>query len=209
MPLRIKTSEAPEGKPDVPRKLFRIEQTFERRRMSATAQPSRPSVANDLAAVQDIVAAHKQELAALIGQGQERRLLRAAGDLGAAVEGTDKAAHTILKAAELIDESAKTLAASLRTARTRGLAQDIREQAARIFEACAFQDLAGQRIGKAIALLSTLEERLGVMLTQCDGIETATRATKAPAADGGLINGPRLDGDSGHVSQQDIDRMFG
>ncbi len=193
----------------MPRKLFRIEQTIERRRMSATAQPSHLSVGNDLAAMQDIIAAHKQELAALIGQGQERSLLRAAGDLGAAVEGTDKAAHTILKAAELIDESAKTLAATLRTARTRGLARDVREQAARIFETCGFHDLAGQRIGKAIALLSTLEERLGVMLAQCDGIVAVPRGANAPAAAGRLINGPRLDGDSGHVSQQDIDRMFG
>jgi chemotaxis protein CheZ len=193
----------------VPRKLFRIEQTFDRRRMSATAQASRLSDGNGLAAMRDIVAAHKVELAALIGEGRERHLLRAAGDLGAAVEGVDEAAHAILKTAEAIDASAKALAATLRTARTRALAQDIREHTARIFESCSFQDLAGQRVGKAIALLSMIEERLGVMLARCDGIEAAPRATTAPAADGGLINGPRLDGDSGHVSQQDIDRMFG
>jgi hypothetical protein len=30
-----------------------------------------------------------------------------------------------------------------------------------------------------------------------------------PAAEPGLLNGPRLDGDSGHTSQGDIDKMFG
>jgi hypothetical protein len=39
--------------------------------------------------------------------------------------------------------------------------------------------------------------------------EASHPATEMGRAYGGdLINGPRLDGDSGHVSQQDIDAMF-
>jgi hypothetical protein len=31
----------------------------------------------------------------------------------------------------------------------------------------------------------------------------------APARATSLINGPKLDGDAGHASQRDIDKMFG
>jgi hypothetical protein len=60
-----------------------------------------------------------------------------------------------------------------------------------------------------IALLSALDERLSAMLAGGNGGEAAPGAAAKPAAERGLINGPRLDGDSGHVSQYDIDRMFG
>lgn len=191
------------------RKVFRIEQTFECKRTSATAPASPASVGHDATAMRELIAAYKQELAALVGEGAERSLLRAAGDLGAAVEGIDKAAHTLLKATERIDADAEVLAAALTSEGERALAQDIRAQAARIFETCGFHDLAGQRIGKAIGLLSALDERLSAILAGGNGGEAAQGAAAKLAADRGLINGPRLDGDSGHVSQLDVDRMFG
>ncbi|HVZ51181.1 MAG TPA: protein phosphatase CheZ [Pseudolabrys sp.] len=191
------------------RKVFRIEQTFERRRASVIAPASPALMADDLSALRQLIAAQKQELAALVGTGAERNLVRAAGDLGAAIDGIDEAAHSVLKAAECIDADADLLNAALNGEGERALAQDIREQAARIFETCSFHDLAGQRIGKVIALLSTLEERLGAMAARCGGIEAAPHATSEPAADRGLINGPKLDGDSGHVNQDDVDKMFG
>ncbi len=190
------------------RKMFRIEERLARRRAGETVTSHAP-VGHELSLVRDIVAAHRHELAALIDDGRERPLTRAAGELGAAIEGSEKAAHSVLKAAENIDEHAKTLVAALKTARERALAQDVRAQVARIYEAGGFHDLAGQRIAKVIALLSVLEERLGAILAHCDGIAVTPGGTARPAANRGLVNGPKLDGDSGHVSQHDIDRMFG
>jgi chemotaxis protein CheZ len=149
---------------------------------------------------------HKRELAALVGDGPDKRLVRAAGELGAAVESMDKATQSILKAAEGIDDGAKTLAAAIKGDYARSLAQDIQEQVVRVYEACNFQDLAGQRIGKVIALLATLEHQVAAMLTRCDGGAPAPLAAKPACA---LINGPKLDGDAGHASQRDIDAMFG
>lgn len=197
------------GKRDVQRKVFRIEQTFERRRTAIAAPTAPVVVGHEPGALQSIVAAHRQELAALIGAGTQSNLVRAAGDLGAAVEGIDEAARTILEATESIDADAELLIAGLTSDGERALARDIRDRAARIFESCSFHDLAGQRIGKAIALLSALEERLSAMLAGCDGIEAAPLTTTEPQTEPDLINGPKLDGDSGHVSQYDIDRMFG
>jgi len=188
-------------------KAFRIEQTFARRRVSAAAPAADVFAGSELTAIQDIIAANKRELAALIGEAPKRHLPRAAGELGAAIEGMDQATHRVLEIAEGIDDNAKALSAKLANDEDRALAQDIRDRLACIYEACSFQDLAGQRIGKVISLLTTLDERLGAMLARCDGIELSP--SLAPTADGDLINGPKLDGDSGHVSQRDVDSLFG
>ena len=80
----------------------------------------------------------------------------------------------------------------------------------RVYEACNFQDLAGQRIGKVIATLVMVEEQLAVMIENCNNVTGAARPDKAAGSQpsGDLLNGPRLDGDGGHASQQDIDLMF-
>ena len=82
----------------------------------------------------------------------------------------------------------------------------------RIFEACNFQDLAGQRIAKVMATLKFVEERIARMMEIWGGIE-AFKDLSAAAAEGDpatvLLNGPKLDGDPGHASQDDIDAMFG
>ena len=90
------------------------------------------------------------------------------------------------------------------------LAQDIQDHVVRVYEACNFQDLAGQRIGKVIATLVMVEEQLAVLIENSSNVSGAARPDKAAGSppDGDLLNGPRLDGDGGHATQQDIDLMF-
>ena len=166
-------------------------------------------VRRELTHVHEMVARNRDELAALIGESKSRRMARATGELGAAVDGMEKATHAILQAAEAIDDSARSLKAAFRTGFERGLAQDIQDHAVDIYEACNFQDLAGQRIAKVIGIMQTVEEQLAAMLARCSAL-TRTADDAAVAADsGGLINGPRLDGDSGHAGQSEIDALFG
>jgi len=214
----------------VQRKVFRVERMFGGRvaaRPVVAAAPhkvadpkapqaraERPDAAADtvqslkreLARLRDAVAHNKRELAALIGDGHERRMAHAAGKLGAAVEGMEKATVKILKSTEVIDDSAKALAAALKTDYERGLAQDIQDHVVKIYEACNFQDLSGQRIGHVIETLNKIEDQVEAMLDRHNG-----RLGEAPAAKPGhtLLNGPRLDGDSGHTNQLAIDEMFG
>ena len=131
----------------------------------------------------------------------------AAGELGAAVESMETATQKILKSTEGVDDNARALGAALKNDYERSLAQDIQEQVVHIYEACNFQDLAGQRIGKVIEMLGMVEAQLSAMAARCNGGD-APAATPAQN-DGGLINGPRLDGAAGHVSQRDIDMLFG
>ena len=210
------------------RKVFRVERMFGGRaaawRMgiaapdqvadpkAAPARAERPdddstvqSLKRELALLHDAIARDKRELSVLIGDGRERRMAHAAGKLGAAVEGMEKATEKILKSTEVIDESARALAATLKDDYKRGLAQEIQEHVVKIYEACNFQDLSGQRIGHVIETLNMIENQVEDMLARHSG-----QPGEAPAAKPGhtLLNGPRLDGDSGHTSQLAIDEMF-
>jgi len=201
--------------PGVQRKVFRIEELVggnapRQRDADLNSADPTPSIEHELAGIQDIIARNKRELSALINDGSERRMSRAAGELGAAVEGMETATQKILASVEAIDECARALASALTDDYHHGLAQDVQDHVVRVYEACNFQDLAGQRIGKVIATLMTVEEQLAAMIEhlQSGGGASRPAAVAHRTYAGDLINGPRLDGASGHVTQQDIDLMF-
>ncbi len=185
---------------------------------ASSPHPAAPSAADnvealiglkaELAFVHEQVARNKHELAALIGDDKERRLVRAGEELSAAVAAMRDATDDILGTAEAADDSARTLAASLTDEFKRGLAQDIQEQIVRIYEACNFQDIAGQHIGKVIGMLASVESQLEVILARCNGMHAATEPPDASGKGSNLLNGPKLQGDAGHATQNDIDRMF-
>jgi chemotaxis protein CheZ len=179
---------------------------------AAPADAAVQQLKTELAQLHDAIARNRRELSALIGDSHDRRMTRAAGELGAAVEGMEKATVKILKSTEVIDDSARALTASLKDDYKRGLAQEIQDEVVKIYEACNFQDLGGQRIGNVIAILNMIEDRVSDMLDRAavQPIEAPTVISSVkPAAASELINGPRLDGASGHTSQNDIDALFG
>jgi chemotaxis protein CheZ len=204
----------------VQRKVFRIEQMVGGASAAALDDSAQPVVeetqpaeaeselARELTAIQLVILRNMRELSALIHDGNDRRMARAAGELGAAVENMETATQKILESAEAVDDCARALASALNDDYHHGLAQDVQDHVVRIYEACNFQDLAGQRIGKVIAMLMTVEERLVAMIQRHSGAGAQpVHASKlAPSTE--LINGPRLDGASGHASQLDIDAMF-
>lgn len=151
----------------------------------------------------------KQEIAALhvSGAGSER----VARELDAVVEWTERATQQILTAAEDIDQSARTLTSALQSEQDHALAGNIRDQVIRIFEACNFQDLSGQRISKVLATLKFVEHHVISMMDIWGGRESFDGVSPPPAQDEGdakLLNGPKLEDDPGHVSQDDIDALF-
>jgi chemotaxis protein CheZ len=195
----------------VQRKIFRVEQmlgkTRERAPVARAADTPQDGAARELALIRERISRSKHELTVLWCSAAEPRMTRAAYELGAAIDGMEKATQKILNCGEAIDESARTLAATLKTGYERGLAQDIQDQVMRIYETCNFQDLAGQRISKAIAALQAVEEHVTRMMALWEDAGLAPHAA-APAAGRRLVNGPKLDGDVGHASQSDIDAMF-
>jgi hypothetical protein len=58
-------------------------------------------MAHELSAIHSAIARNMQELSVLINDGDDRRMARAAGELGAAIEGMEKATQKILASAEV------------------------------------------------------------------------------------------------------------
>jgi chemotaxis protein CheZ len=154
----------------------------------------------------------KEELATLHGGFNGAGSVRAARELDAVVDDTERATQQILSGAEQIDEAVKSLSAFLKRGQEQVLAQEIRDHVVRIFEACNFQDLSGQRITKVLATLKFVEEHVARMMEIWGGqqaFETyAAGATAERDNEAKLVNGPKLDDDPGHASQEDIDAMF-
>jgi chemotaxis protein CheZ len=155
----------------------------------------------------------KEEIAVLHGKSFNGvEMARASGELGAVVGGTEAATQQILEAAEAIDQSAGALCKVTSADQQQLLGEEIQERVVSIFEACNFQDLTGQRINKVMATMKFIEQHVTVMMDIWGGIDTI--AALAPATgdevsgDLRFLNGPKLDGDAGHASQDDIDAMF-
>lgn len=167
----------------------------------------------ELEVIHEAITQTKQEIAALhVSDFEGQETARATGELDAVVDGTLSATEQILSAAERIDRTADALSAAITREADRALCQDIQGHVVRIFEACNFQDLTGQRISKVVAILKFIEQHVVQMTEIWGGIESlrnlAPVAAPSREAGGGLINGPKLEGDPGHASQDDIDALF-
>jgi chemotaxis protein CheZ len=134
------------------------------------------------------------------------------GELGAVVGGTEQATQQILEATEVIDQSAAALSKVTSADQQAVLIEEIQDRVISIFEACNFQDLTGQRINKVMTTMRFIENHINKMMDIWGGVDAIK--THAPAAiddregDAKLLNGPKLDGDAGHASQDDIDALF-
>jgi len=167
----------------------------------------------ELDIIQEAITRTKHEIATLHVTGFEGpEMARVTDELDAIVGGTEQATETILAAAEYIDQTANTLGAALKSEQDQQLAQDIQDQVIRIFEACNFQDLTGQRITKVVATLKFIETHVVRMIDIWGGMEAFKDMTPDAIAeregDRKLLNGPKLEEEAGHVSQDDIDALF-
>jgi chemotaxis protein CheZ len=167
----------------------------------------------ELDLIHDAINRTKREIAVLHGKsfdGQE--MAKVNGELGAVVGGTEHATQQILEAAEAIDQAASALSKVNSPEQQKILSEEIQERVISIFEACNFQDLTGQRITKVMSTMRFIEQHINAMMEIWGGVD-AIRA-HAPAivdtreGDARLLNGPKLEGDIGHASQDDIDALF-
>jgi chemotaxis protein CheZ len=167
----------------------------------------------ELDLIHDAINRTKREIAVLHGKsfnGQE--MAKVNGELGAVVGGTEQATQQILEAAESIDQAASALSKVNSPEQQKILSEEIQERIISIYEACNFQDLTGQRISKVMTTMKFIENHINVMMEIWGGVD-AIKAHAPPIidtreGDAKLLNGPKLDGDPGHASQDDIDALF-
>jgi chemotaxis protein CheZ len=166
---------------------------------------------SDTDAIHHAINRTKQEVAALHANAFGPPPARVTRELDAVVESAERATEQILGAAEDIEDAANTLSASLKREQEKSLALDIQDNVLRIFEACNFQDLTGQRIAKVLTTLKFVEDRIAHMIEIWGGIDALKTYAAAAATDldrNAMLHGPKLDDDEDHVSQDDVDAMF-
>ncbi len=153
----------------------------------------------DLASLSATIAAARREVAALqVDDLTQREIPTATDELDAVVAHTAVATECILEVCETLDQ--------MSSAADPGMSSMVRQalQAAttRIYEACTFQDITGQRIAKVVGALKTIDARL-------EGITRAfgARFPALPAiVEGSLLNGPQLPVHA--MDQSDVDRLL-
>jgi len=152
----------------------------------------------------DYITNARKEIAALQPENEEgARIPRAGRELEAIVNQTEEATDTIMDAAEKIMGSEATDLESYQA--------EVHDQIMRIFEACSFQDITGQRISKVVETLSYIERRsgklkniLGVDANLDSGIEEDEPLAREDAH---LLSGPALEGEG--IDQDEVDALMG
>lgn len=166
----------------------------------------------ELDAITDSILRTKQEIATLhMSTPGSSQVASVTDELGAVVSGTEEATHSILAAAEEIDEMIRALSPSL-DAEGKQMTQRVSDKVITIFEACNFQDITGQRISKVVNSMKFIEERVGRMVQIWGGLDSFSNveafAMPERTGDEALLNGPALDNDPTKTSQNAIDALF-
>lgn len=88
------------------------------------------------------------------------------------------------------------------------LARAVEESVVKIFEACTFQDITGQRIKKVTNSLKQIDSKIKSVIAAIDGhlVDAHAPAPVAAPQEATLLNGPALPAQA--VSQDDIDKLL-
>jgi chemotaxis protein CheZ len=170
-----------------------------------------PLLSVELENLRSAIAETKREIAALRHPGSTSPdpLVSATGELDAVVKATESATHTILATAEGLEEIVQRLSKSELDGFVSAGMDEMKEMIIKIYEACNFQDITGQRINKVVKTMMYVEERVNAMIAIWGtdsflGIDVP--AGEAADADKALLDGPQLPENA--VSQDEIDKLF-
>lgn len=169
-------------------------------------------IKDELAVINAAIDRTKHEIATLHVTGFHNEESRVKHELDAVVAGTEQATQTILNMCEDIDQFATTLIESGKDDAEHSLGRAIQNRVVHVFEACNFQDITGQRISKVVGTWKFIELHVARMMEIWGGVDAfkhiVPEAPPERKGDEKLLNGPKLDGEDGHVSQDDIDALF-
>ncbi|MFM2044189.1 MAG: hypothetical protein RLY86_2765 [Pseudomonadota bacterium] len=140
---------------------------------------------------------------------REDKFLEASEQLSAVVQSTELATNSIIGAAEEIEDIIHEVRSQLPEGYQNSRLKDLNDVILRIFEACNFQDLTGQRITKVVQALAFIEQRVESMMSVWNQkeFEALPLPPTTDRVDGTLqLHGPAKGNDT--VSQADIDALF-
>ena len=122
----------------------------------------------------------------------------ATDELDAIVTATSEATGSIMDSCDVIMEQTSALEADA--------SEKITAEVMKIYEACSFQDITGQRISKVVSTFHDIEEKLDRLVSVLGIKEVGDIDVEEPTGDEALLNGPQLP--SNAISQEDIDKLL-
>jgi chemotaxis protein CheZ len=160
---------------------------------------------NDIA---DYIQALRREISALQANDLRHRRIPAAGqELAAIVKAAEQASNTIMECAEAAMAADPSDPAAYRAF--------VAERMTAVFEACAFQDITGQRVAKVVETLEHIEARVSRFADATEAKDTGGPANDKEANEAErklrlFIHGPSLanEDEAERATQVDIDRLF-
>ncbi len=172
------------------------------------------TIRDDLQDLSDFIKTTKQEILDLCPDEISQEHLPAASvELDAIVTATESATNSIMEAAEAIEEIGVEIGGELN--------DRLIEATTNIFEACSFQDITGQRIGKVVRALHEIESKIEALLGVFGDVKDEGGGEQKPGpsakstdsehrqdaiSDADLLDGPQLPENA--ISQDDIDNLF-
>ncbi|SDQ78994.1 protein phosphatase CheZ [Pseudovibrio sp. Tun.PSC04-5.I4] len=185
--------------------------------MGSIIEHIQPAVTLELAEIGAEIARMKAEIGKLrVTDMRDNHIPEAGRELDAIVSSTEEATHTIMTAAELI------MAADPDDRDT--YQNVVNDQVMEIFQACAFQDITGQRISKVVGALNTIDQRVANFVerlrleqeVQSDSHSGETEDERrkrelilhGPQHAGEGVSQDEIDALLGEVQQDDIDKLF-
>jgi chemotaxis protein CheZ len=163
----------------------------------------RLTIYRELKNVKDVIDQARREIGAVRASDINNKHISSATDeLDAVVQATADATGTIMDACDALMEQGGALGGAA--------GDEITNQVTKIYEACSFQDITGQRITKVVTTLRTIEDKVNRLVTilseklpveEDSGEEEDKRSTEEK-----LLNGPQLAGQG--ISQDDIDKLL-
>jgi chemotaxis protein CheZ len=161
------------------------------------------SLLSEVEALGRTISSAKAEIAALrVDDINVSHIPFATDELDAIVAHTASATNAILACCETLDE--------VGTAASGEMAAKLTDVTTRIYEACSFQDITGQRITKVVATLKAIEEKVASIIAAF-GDRSEMTAAPLPVAssvvtEASLLNGPQLP--AAAMDQSEIDRLL-
>jgi chemotaxis protein CheZ len=147
-----------------------------------------------------MIASTKSEIAALrVDDITDHDIPFATDELDAIVEHTAHATDAILESCEMLDDVSATVSGEP--------AMKLQAATTKIYEACSFQDITGQRITKVVTTLKTIEGKVAHIIDAFGKSGAVARdSANRVATDADLLNGPQLPEHA--MDQSDIDKLL-
>jgi chemotaxis protein CheZ len=157
------------------------------------------------------IATAKAEIAALgVDDINASHIPSATDELDAIVAHTASATEIILEVCEMLDRVGGELAKHTSAPYAVKAASQLQNATMRIYEACSFQDITGQRITKVVATLKAIETKVenivGAFGARGEPVEVPARVNGTAPPDVVAMHGPQMPELA--MDQSDIDKLL-